>query len=430
MGKFSPVAIAPRYMLDFQCLGGDCPETCCQGWRVGIDKATYKKYQEVKLADVRATLKAAVERSTDTSHKDYARIKLGADGFCPLLTPEKLCGLQAKLGADYLSNTCLQYPRAYGRAGEQHYFYASLSCPETARLAITQPDALDEAGHELPFANPQAVPLNYRRNFMGTGTAEELASSQLDSVRATAEMFHQTAIALVRHNELSASEAAVAVGFAIRRAVRAASEAADKHTGAEGIAHALLQAQSPAATDGIRAQMQQLAAGGGAASEQQLAILCDFTARYLERNPQRSSLRSVVGDALAGFGYSPDDPAGSAARFRAAHDDWFKPFDSAHPWLLKNYLLNDIGMRVFPREGIEAIEEEWLRVSLRLALIRLYLVGLAAKRGAAFGADDYVRAVYTFGRHIEHNRDFMPGVMAVLDEHEMKSLATAAVALA
>ena len=34
MGKFSPLALAPRYLQRFQCVGSACVENCCTGWQV------------------------------------------------------------------------------------------------------------------------------------------------------------------------------------------------------------------------------------------------------------------------------------------------------------------------------------------------------------------------------------------------------------
>ena len=39
--------IAMRYMLRFACIGSDCENHCCWGWRIIIDQANYEK---VKLA--------------------------------------------------------------------------------------------------------------------------------------------------------------------------------------------------------------------------------------------------------------------------------------------------------------------------------------------------------------------------------------------
>jgi hypothetical protein len=38
-------AFQPRYAKDFQCIGPDCEDSCCEGWTVYVDKASYKKYR-------------------------------------------------------------------------------------------------------------------------------------------------------------------------------------------------------------------------------------------------------------------------------------------------------------------------------------------------------------------------------------------------
>ena len=44
MTDHSTRMLVPQYVRKFACIGGACEDTCCQGWRVPIDKETYKKY--------------------------------------------------------------------------------------------------------------------------------------------------------------------------------------------------------------------------------------------------------------------------------------------------------------------------------------------------------------------------------------------------
>jgi lysine-N-methylase len=61
---------------------------------------------------------------------------------CPFME-EKLCGIQKTLGEDKLSDTCATYPRNNRLLGGQHEQSLTLSCPEAARLALLQADAMD-----------------------------------------------------------------------------------------------------------------------------------------------------------------------------------------------------------------------------------------------------------------------------------------------
>ncbi len=37
---------AMSYIKSFNCIGGRCPDNCCIGWDVDIDKKTYHDYRK------------------------------------------------------------------------------------------------------------------------------------------------------------------------------------------------------------------------------------------------------------------------------------------------------------------------------------------------------------------------------------------------
>ena len=38
----------PHYYKKFQCIAGECPDTCCAGWQIQIDPASLRKYKKTK----------------------------------------------------------------------------------------------------------------------------------------------------------------------------------------------------------------------------------------------------------------------------------------------------------------------------------------------------------------------------------------------
>lgn len=36
---------------DYECIGGECPETCCGGWDIIIDDKSYEKYNDLQEPD-------------------------------------------------------------------------------------------------------------------------------------------------------------------------------------------------------------------------------------------------------------------------------------------------------------------------------------------------------------------------------------------
>ena len=38
----------PGYYKKFRCLAGECPDTCCIGWEIIVDRETEKTYQKLR----------------------------------------------------------------------------------------------------------------------------------------------------------------------------------------------------------------------------------------------------------------------------------------------------------------------------------------------------------------------------------------------
>lgn len=392
MGKHSPIAQAPRYMENFRCVGTACPENCCTGWTVAIDKPSYQQYREVRSEPLASLMREGLERIPEGGAGSYARIRLRPDGACPFLDESRLCRIHGELGERALSNTCSQYPRVYGLDGTAHQMHATLSCPEAARLALSDPAALDPVELQLPFANPQLVPLNNRRAAPAPGES--------DPVHKHAQLIAKSVGALVRLPALSAAQSMVQAGLMLRRIARIESRG---QAGELELAQALEHYLAPQNL----AQVPALLAGLTVQRETQLSMLTS-----LLRGTQggRASFRALIKDVEEGLQLAQGMEV-AVSRLAMAQQEYWQPLEAAQPQLLKNYLLNDLAKSMFPRQGIEQLEREFMDLAVRFALIKFFLLGLAALRGPDFGVDDVVRVVYVLVRNIEHSAAFMKAVM-------------------
>lgn len=382
-----------------------------------IDKATYQKYRTIKIQPLASLVKQSVIKREQAKPHSFAVIGMLENGHCPMLSPEKLCGIQSQLGADMLSDTCAQYPRYHAKSnGSQFSMHATLSCPEAARLALTDPAAMDMSAMELPFPNAERVPLQVLRY---------PNADQRDALSACSELLREASLAIIRIPAIRTSDALIIVGMMTRSCAAISREAASVPEGVAQIERKLAAFLDPSLLSEILAQLN----GVEAPLPVKILLLRDATARYLRlfANPRPSSFKDQIALALKGLDYNEEDEAGVARRFAAAQQDWFEPFDQAHPHLLKNYLLNDIGKRLFPMGTHHEVEEELMSLGVRFSLIKMYLVGVAAARREAFGEQDYITTVYTLTRHLEHNDRYMKNVISVLEENGLNNLASMAV---
>ncbi len=132
----------PSYFDQFTCIGGACEDTCCAGWYLPVDEATYKKYKKVKDPVMKRRLeKELVARKGTVSIDNVAKIKL-KNNRCAFLAGDGLCELYTQLGEHYLSESCQLYPRTFNQVNGILECSLTLSCPEAARKVLLDPKGI------------------------------------------------------------------------------------------------------------------------------------------------------------------------------------------------------------------------------------------------------------------------------------------------
>lgn len=139
--------IKPSYFDSFQCIAGQCPDSCCKEWDVLVDpeKAAFYRALPGDLGDrLRQVLK-------DEDGETYMTIE---NRRCPMWRNDGLCRIQAELGEQALCKTCRDFPRLTHDYGDFIEYGLELSCPEAARIILGTPAptfmAEEVPGGEVP----------------------------------------------------------------------------------------------------------------------------------------------------------------------------------------------------------------------------------------------------------------------------------------
>lgn len=168
--------LATNIVNKFKCLQADCPDTCCKGWSMQLDDATYAKYQGTPL-------EAAV------AHDGNLRVmKRGADDVCVKFEGGK-CGIHAQFGDNMLGDACNFYPRVTRKLAEQTLMTATLSCPEIVRLSL-EDGGFDYAQTEqqrLPELKSTSGELAVHNVFLEQGAKDANANSNMARIFAVSE---------------------------------------------------------------------------------------------------------------------------------------------------------------------------------------------------------------------------------------------------
>ena len=151
--------IKPDYFDTFRCIAGNCPDSCCKEWDVAVDseKAAFYRSLSGPLGDrLRQVL---YEEDGDT----YMAIE---NRRCPMWRADGLCRIQAELGEAALCKTCREFPRLTHDFGDFVVLGLELSCPEAARIILSNPTpsfvASDVPGGEEPEYDTEAMAILLR----------------------------------------------------------------------------------------------------------------------------------------------------------------------------------------------------------------------------------------------------------------------------
>ena len=117
--------LKPFFYDRFQCIGKECPYTCCGGWNIGVDKDSYARYEQYE-GDIKRKIEENIEYMEE---KDIHVMRLNEKGVCLFCDEEQLCMLIKEKGEEALCLTCKRYPREQFMTVTTEEQYLSLSCP-------------------------------------------------------------------------------------------------------------------------------------------------------------------------------------------------------------------------------------------------------------------------------------------------------------
>lgn len=124
----------PEYYKNFHCIAGACPDTCCAGWEIPVDRKSEERYRNVRKS---GKIKNKEFAKKLKKHIRNGRI-LSEEVTCPFLNEDGLCDMYIQLGPEALCHTCARHPRHMEDYGNLHEIVLLLSCPEVARLVLTE----------------------------------------------------------------------------------------------------------------------------------------------------------------------------------------------------------------------------------------------------------------------------------------------------
>jgi lysine-N-methylase len=394
----------PNYAEGFRCTGPACEDTCCRGWNVPIDRASYERFQSLPAGPLRTLIDASIlvtpQGAASAEPAGFAKLRMTESNQCPLFTADRLCRIQAECGEAFLPSACAIYPRILHSVGGVEEAALALSCPEAARLVLLTPQLLESA-------EPLAVPV------------EEAAAHQGQPwLPPYFWPIRQTALALVRNRAYPLWQRMFLLGVFCREL-----DAMAQGDPQPGVAAYLRGFQAAVASESLSAAMEDLPFDAKA----QLDVMLRLAGMMLHLANVRPRFVECIHAFTTGIGNGPGVTLESlAARYTLEHDRAFAPFFERHPFILENYLINTIYRCQFPfgKEGMKksarpSMTREFAVLTAQFALIKGLLIGVAGFHGQAFSTEHVIHTVQSASKHFEHHPEFLNMAYQLLVDSRM-----------
>jgi lysine-N-methylase len=405
MGEKNRQVLVPSYMKQFACIGPACEDTCCSGWAVPIDQATYKKYNKVRDLELKPLLDKKITRNrSNPSEGNYAKIRLDPDGRCPILSEEGLCNIQAKMGEDLLSDTCAMYPRVTNQVNGAMERSASISCPEIARLVLLNPDGIEF--EEIVEST------NVRFRF------SKRLDNRNDAASDAAEKYFWElriiSIQILQNRNYTVSDRLVILGMFIQK-VQEYVEANRVNEIPQLIAEYTRSIEEGTFNEGLR-QIPVLNAI-------QMEIMKEIADERFSLGINNKRYFNSFAEYLHGIQYyegaSVEDIAG---RYKSAYETYYKPFIDEHEYILENYMVNYVFRSMFPCGG-KSTFDDYIMIVIQYSMIKLQLIGIAGYHKEGFNLDHIVTLIQSFAKSVEHSPLFLRKVFELLKNNGYTSMA-------
>ena len=123
----------PTFYRDFKCIADRCTDSCCIGWEIDIDSATYDKYR-LMPDDFQKNIAVC---------DGVAHFVLTKDERCPFIQKDGLCKIILEYSEDMLCDICREHPRFYEWYGNYKDAGVGLCCEEAIRLLLESEKPLE-----------------------------------------------------------------------------------------------------------------------------------------------------------------------------------------------------------------------------------------------------------------------------------------------
>lgn len=397
--------LIPQYIKEFQCIGAECSDSCCIGWKITIDGVTYKKYKKVSNQDMRKKLDKYVGRNRLSNDKyEIAKIRL-QHKRCPFLQEDKLCEIHSILGEESLSNTCAIYPRLNRRVGTVIEQGLTLSCPEAARLVLLQLDSIQfDQGRRLfpkrdldiPETHINIKPLTWKDYFW--------------EIRIFT-------IGLLQNRNYNLSERLLILGIAYREFEESIQK--KQINAIPTILEKYQRSIDKKLYKNILSEIPSLVELQVKLSKELVDIRCSMG---IDADTYKVCLSQVLMGLKVTVETSLEE---HISAYKEGYEQYYRPFMQDYDYMIENYMVNYVFTKHMPI-NTDSPFESYVQLILHYAIVKLHLIGRANYQ-KSLTPDLVIDTIQPLVKTFEHNVHYLNRILKLINDNGWADLAHMAI---
>ncbi len=402
--------LVPQYMRKFKCIGSECEDSCCIGWKVDVDRETYMKYRKIRDEELTSLCDQYVKRNRSNSNgeSNYAKIKLLDDMKCPFLNEDMLCKMQIKRGEEYLSDVCAIYPRITYIVNGVLERSATLSCPEAARLALLNEQGIefDETVESTEIKNLVKVNIN---------THDLKYNNKPQKYLWQIRVF---TISLLQNRNYPLHERIIILGMFFQKLQEYISD--ERVNDVEDL---IASYTNIIDEDSLGESLSSIPVQYNF----QMQLLKEIADKRFFMGINNKRYLECFSSFLGGIQYTEDAKVEEIGeRYHNAYNDYYRPFMDKHEYILENYLVNYVFKNLFPFTGEKSLFDSYMMMVLHYSLIKMNLIGMAVFH-KGLTVDLVIKLIQSFAKTVEHTQKYLDTIAELMRQNGFNTMAYMAI---
>lgn len=409
MNSKKRTVLQPEYMKQFHCIGSTCEDSCCVGWRVSIDKATYLKYKKTNNKELKPIFEKMVNRKHNKkSDESYGKIRMESDGRCPFLDENFLCRIHSILGEEYLSDTCALYPRYLRKVDGKFERSATISCPEVARLALLNSNGI-AFEHMQESVNTR---IKVHSNF---DTEGHLFLNKPQRYFWDIRIF---SLSLLQNRDYSLGERLIILGIVYNKI-----ESLYLEKRINDLPMMLKNMSNMIEAKNFKDELGKVSVN----TQIQMRLAKEMTDEKVVQGINSQRYLECLKETLLGIKYIEGEKLETTlAQYEENYKMYLIPYLKEKEYILENYLVNEYFKEMMPFGSFKSMWDSYIFLCVLYSMVRLHLIGMA---GHHQGLDDNLtlKLIQSFSKVVLHNSQYIQDIIKLLRDNGYDSLAYMAI---